>query len=1701
MKREKHAPHGRSEIPATFNRPLLSVLLFLVLLVAALAGFLILFSPPIRTEGISTRAVLDSSELRKAFNRQEIDALRTKIASFGPRGLAQPGHAAVADFLAGQLRADGLQVIERRDMVVAPVTDISEILFPDGHPLPGVELHPFMPNLFQPVATPEGGLKGRLVLLDKKTIATRDDFSGIIGVVDMADAPYDLDWSRYAQLGISGLIITGKGAAEAAWTPLLPNKMVSTIPVNFLRAYTTPEILKHLGREVSIRLEQRYREVENTSIIGVLKAAKPTRQALVITGHYDTYGILPSMVDGSIHAFSPAMVLSLARGLSLYRDTLQRDVIFILDGAEMMGGIGEAAVVAAFGPADAQVSISRRIEGELAENTRSLRHVDACLDLMKDPLFLSDPEVTLRDLSKLDPGARAFLDAQTATVLNTLVFESGEQVLQAKLAIARAGNFVSSGPLYDNLQKALAYQNAFKAASSASVATLLEKQIGTIASTDMRKRLQERIGKLAAYHRFKQGRLESDRSIHELASSYQSVIAASPRMLPASGEPSTSSKSSLALLPSDSDRGGRRFTEGLEREMPPMLQDVIRKAEFRKSIELGPFWQPAFSKNYQNVGQMPVGSKFWNQFLIPGFTVVNTDRLASYQKLLLPRSSEREASSEGLGQSLDFFGDLALTIASRPSAYRPPAHALIRSLSGRALASNVGSSVVPNFALEGTLVGATVNNDDYRDKSPGHFRQVLLMTDPYGRFELAGSPADFTLDGENLSPQAFWFGKGGGISWVKDVTGSTLFKSEKLPMSEPEHHDVNLVLFRVAPVSFLDLTDPQSMRDYTDTSLLTREGLSPFVHSATYKPSGDKLTGGVTLFVPPGEFFYAAMRGGEADNPLLQSIRSFLINPGPTARSNRSGGINGAGYLPADHPIFPSMNIPMAESMLSLNSERASLQKRRHMVDGGTEEFIERSRKLLDAALAPGTALLDSLQSARESAAYSTLIHPILRSNISGAVMSILWYLGLLVPFTFFFEKLVTGFSDIRRQLAAQVLIFLSVFLMLRLMHPAFEIIRSSVMVLLGFVILLIAGGMTLLFAGKFRQNLELLQRLRGNAEGAGVNTMGIVMTSFMLGLNNMHRRKVRTGLTCATLILITFAMIAFTSVRSGLTEKQITLGPAPYQGLLVKKQNGRPLEDSEIIALKSRFREQFPVCTRSYYVGSTSWPSEERNNPEIEIRPPEGAFNGRSTKARSILLFESKEPLAGKISLLTKPYWFPSNPTRGEPRPVIISDRIAADLGVTPEQVNGPTSVRVTINGAPFRVAGIFDSQKLNDLHDIDGRGILPPDITALHDLVRDSSYNVVFRLEDPRILAEDVVLMSSKPDTDPANGKLQKPSCAVILDKLGYREARDVVFRFLEQTGTTNFFGLNGVAYSGSCARSSSVQGLLDMIMPLVIAALTVLNTMKGSVYERRDEIYVYNAVGIAPRYIFFMFFAEAFVYSVVGAVLGYLLAQGTGYVLTLLDLTGGLNMTFAGPSTIIASLAVSAAVFFSTIFPARTAMKIAAPSEDSGWSMPDPEGDEISFTLPFTFTPRERISVIAFFHRFLVDHGEGGSGSFHAGPPRPGIGGGEDLVPMLKATIWLKPYDLGVSEEMTISLPFDEETEEYIARVSILRLSGTRESWTRLNRTLVAGLRERFLHWRAVPSAQKERFYTEACELLAQESRKQPSSHHHIPDHSAE
>ena len=433
-------------------------------------------------------------------------------------------------------------------------------------------------------------------------------------------------------------------------------------------------------------------------------------------------------------------------------------------------------------------------------------------------------------------------------------------------------------------------------------------------------------------------------------------------------------------------------------------------------------------------------------------------------------------------------------------------------------------------------------------------------------------------------------------------------------------------------------------------------------------------------------------------------------------------------------------------------------------------------------------------------------------------------------------------------------------------------------------------------------------------------------------------------------------------------------------------------------------------------------------------------------------------------------------------------------DLGIPVAELDEhPVTVRV--GGDTVRVIGAFTSESLHSLRDLDGRDLLPFDVVGMRTLRKEAD-DVLAADDDPRLDAAGAIIAPVyKTFTGLSNSRTRLVSVAIDLGRnrrtgaaLGYKTTRDIIDRYLEQSGQTAYYGIDGVAYYGKRSRERSMAGLLDLLIPLVIAAMTVLNTMRGSVYERKDEIFVYNAVGIAPKYIFAMFFSEAFVYSVVGSVLGFILSQGTGMLLSAIGFTGGLKMTFTTLNTIYASLAIMAAVFLSTLFPALSAMDIAAPAEDSGWKMPEPEGDILRMVLPFTFDKRDRVAVIEFFFRFFADHGEGSSGPFFAGAPSVAVetrdipgGKGTESVPCLDVTVWLKPFDLGVSQRIRIDLPRDSETGEYLAWATMERLSGSRESWIRLNQPFVGRLRRQFLHWRAVTPPERQELFERARERI--------------------
>lgn len=1659
-----------------------------------------------------------SDAMQAALATERVSAQVDALLACGSRFLGQTGMYRAAAHMRAAFQAAGLELYEQELQTVTPRTLRRELFLVTGDqspsgdvPIVNAEIFPFMPNHLQPMVTPADGIVGTLVRLDEATLANRERFDDCIGLLDCSTPNFD--WTAYAQLGLRALIVAHPSGLEAIPWPLVAaqrNSMVAQTPVNYVRLAATPGIFNYVGRRLRVYVKTVYVEAPNTTLIGVLRAAQPARDAVVLYAPYDACSMLPDSAPGGAQALQPAILLQVLQGLLPYRATLRRDVIFITSGASVMAESGvhgllrvlqknaaartrnpllEALGLKGTGRAhddgDELTPRMRDIRAEQAANEARRAQIVRIMKACDQPGFMIDPGTTTTVMAGLAPEDGAVFDEQSRYVLATIAFELSEPQLQAKLAYERAGRPPNEHPSF---QTFLAAKRAYDEASAAigyRLDRLLVHKAAFARERQVRRRVCERFQTLAAYHARRARELTQDAAIATLFDSYRRVAIVQPRPMPAL----TGSRTKEVVTVDVTDQMNAAGVPSIM----AVFSTALRRLPGRDRLQFEPATdneQMARVASYIGSAPLRRAPGMWSIFAYPVYTVINGERADAYALLAAPVTMPFMRNLDSLKQTLLLTGETVLSLAHGNGRLLPFIYKewLDRNYGGRVVASQVGQSIVPDYPLAGAMVAARSYD---RFTLPGYFEHAVVCTDPYGEYRRTRDATAFTAWVGNALYTLIGvvYDHDGVISHILDEgeAAQRLFKSANVS-GHGSTKNVTLVAFRGAPVSMVDLNNPQTMRDYAGIQLLNRRGLSQFPSRCSFAAAG--IT---TIYLEPDDVCYVTLQSGAPDNELVRITRAFMLGPVTADESIVESEISGEGYLVADTPFLRNVPFDIARSMLLVNGRRLALQERFGMVDERTEDYQREALKYLDASTQSGQPHRAAVAAARDAVTYAELNHPVLRRAVFEAVIGILWYLGLLVPFVFFFEKLVLCSTDIRRQLAMQFIVFLCVFALLRLLHPAFQMVRSSLMILLGFIVILIAGGITILFSGKFKENLEELRAKQGKVSGAEVNALGVLGSAFMLGLNNMHRRKMRTGLTCATLTLLTFAMICFTSVRNDLVDTNVALGKAMYQGLLIKRELFMPISAPETAAFTQRYGEQFDVCPRTIFIGDENWATRVRTNPQLEAVYTRGS-TVRRYMLHSALLFSHAEPLQHQLTFLTRTNWFSEAQERAYESicPVMIPDVMADQLGISPERVDRG-GITIAIDNRMYAVQGIFSAASLNALRDLDGRDLLPFDLEKMVTVTapKDASLaaSIAAKEDDPRIPAEQVVIAPQRPVFESApHAHARVVSLAVSMPRAGYKEARDEITRFMQQTGQSVYYGLDGIAYKGRCTREISVAGMVDLLIPLLIAALTVLNTMRGSVYERRSEIYVYNAVGIAPRYVFAMFFAEAFVYVVVGSVLGYLLSQGTGRVLTMLDLTGGLNMTFASLTTIYASLTIALAVFVSTYFPARAAMKIAAPAEDTGWALPEPDGDALRFDLPFTFTPRERIAVLIFIERFLLEHGEGSAGRFFSSVPALRVGATmpndptAPLVPRIQTMVWLKPFDLAVSQQMMISLPADPETRLYKAVVTLQRLSGTREAWLRLNLGFVSELRRHFLHWRVVQPDHRDELFTEARTRLA-------------------
>ncbi|MFA5858096.1 MAG: FtsX-like permease family protein [Elusimicrobiota bacterium] len=743
---------------------------------------------------------------------------------------------------------------------------------------------------------------------------------------------------------------------------------------------------------------------------------------------------------------------------------------------------------------------------------------------------------------------------------------------------------------------------------------------------------------------------------------------------------------------------------------------------------------------------------------------------------------------------------------------------------------------------------------------------------------------------------------------------------------------------------------------------------------------------------------------------------------------------------------------------------------------GKSAELLEQAKKCLEEFDYRGL-----VKNTNEAVGFELRAYPDIGQTANDVVKGVLFYMALLLPFAYFAERLIFGFPDINRMIAGVFGIFLLFFIILRYVHPAFELTTTPWIILLAFIIVALGVIVISIILGKFNRQMEQMKTEQSGVHEADVGRMSAVGVSFSLGISNMRKRRDRTILTSLTLVILTFTVLSFTSVQTFVqTNKSEVKVPPKYDGILLRDKTWERLNARSGFYLGAEHSDKYPIAARYNYISS-----DLRWKESIEIK-----YNDKSFVVNGISGFDAEEKDVSGIdrTLFQGSRWF----LKHEERVCMLPITAAKALGIEPGNLS---DVYVSLASIKLKVIGVYDDKKVDSFTDLDGESMMPVDYTNLPPDV----YELVVRTRAKRSAGdysdEEVpineyshMLGSQVIWTDNATCAFLRGGMSSIAVGIKNAEERDklldsLVLRYAfnvysgnTQENTTKMFTALGL---------TSFSGLGNLFVPILIAALIVLNTMLGSVYERIREISTFSAVGLAPVHISMLFIAEACVYATIGAIAGYLLGQSVSKLLLDLNMLGAMTLNYSSTSTVSTTIIIMLVVLLSTLYPAKQAAEIAVPAMDKKWKLPESDTGEIKVELPFTVSGVDAMGCIGFLKEYFDSHVDYADSNFYNNevkfwktPTKYGEGYSIGM------DVWLPPYDLGTSQSIELrAIPADSHNI-YEIDIILKHRSGDLSSWRRANRAFLSFLRKQFLIWRTVPQYKKEEYKKRICELMEKE-----------------
>ena len=684
----------------------------------------------------------------------------------------------------------------------------------------------------------------------------------------------------------------------------------------------------------------------------------------------------------------------------------------------------------------------------------------------------------------------------------------------------------------------------------------------------------------------------------------------------------------------------------------------------------------------------------------------------------------------------------------------------------------------------------------------------------------------------------------------------------------------------------------------------------------------------------------------------------------------------------------------------------------------------------------------------------------------------VLFYIALFVPFAFCMERLLFSYSNIYKRIIAFSGILLLLILIIYNVHPAFRLAYSPMVVILAFFIMGLSLIVTLIIFFRFEEEMALLQTRAQLVQSGEIGRWKAFVAAFLLGVSNLRRRRLRTALTCATLIILTFTIMSFTSAKSMRRHARVLYDSnAPYQGFLLKNVNWRSLPPEAFGRIANSFGGKAIAVPRV-------WLEDEDRTRTTRIPVN---LNDRSFEAQGMVGLSADEPqVSGLDQILVAGRWLRPN----ERQAVLLPERMAEQLGI---DLTRPLNQTVSLWGMPFQVVGIFSGNKLQERIDLDGEPLTPvtfpremsSELTEVEEEALESGDDVREFQSRYQHVAGDLTVIVPSRFLLAAGGNLKAVAIRPQSRESIQNTAQDLIDRF----GLSLFSGEPEGTFLYHASDTMSYSGVPNIIIPLIISIFIVLNTMIGSVYERKREIGIYTSVGLAPSHVSFLFIAEALAFAVLSVVLGYLLAQTTAKLFAETSLWAGITVNYSSMSGVAAMVLVIVVVLVSVIYPSKVAAEIAMPDVNRSWTLPQARGNELDLTLPFLMTYQEHRSIGGFLYEYFEGHQDVSHGMFStaniefsfvrenpAGLTRDPDDSAEDKGDadqclQIDTRVWLAPFDFGIVQHVALNFrPAETEAGFLEIHVRLNRESGEANAWRRINKAFLHDIRKHLLIWRS-------------------------------------